>query len=491
MQRFAELGEAAHWAYKDQMYRPELTETKVYRQAWRSPAQINAKNPEDLFTLARQQLSTSRVYVFLDDCSTVLNLPKGATALDAAFALHSDVGLNLANVRIGNVTVGFSHKMQNGDVVSFQGAETVTADPAWFDLVKTSHATAHIRKYLRDSQRGSLACIGLVQLLMCFTLSNLAIQQRFPQGAPDAEKLVRFITKRSKSKHVVDFLVTLGSASKPEIQTQIAGLLDIPAANITCSSVSLGLMWARMQGRNGWEDKDMQRSILLPFVNTILPEANGDSNVNFHQIWAELVGERSLVEEDEPDALLSLSSLSSPFQTISPHHEGHHELDFPFRTQYVISAPQAVPSPKPTVQHRVPVGIFRKPRHDEPRTTTTMSGIIPTVTLRSKNAEMATVVFNAMHTLTSVPSTRPLISRSRSKSPVTLVRQPFSLEGNLSPHILLPPSLLKNYIISYKQFPNFIFVSFFFMIAPSLSQPLLRLARKTYGDAQNAKSRTC
>ena len=97
----AELGESAHWYYKDQIYRQEISETKIYRSAWRSPTQLLAKSAIELLTLARQQLLASRVYVFLDDCSTVLNLPKGATALDAAFALHSDVGLTLANVRVG------------------------------------------------------------------------------------------------------------------------------------------------------------------------------------------------------------------------------------------------------------------------------------------------------------------------------------------------------------------------------------------------------
>ena len=453
MHDFAELGEAAHWAYKDSIYRPEIAETKIYRQAWRSPAQVNAKKPEELFSLARQQLQANRVYVFLDDCSTVLNLQKGATALDAAFALHSDVGLTLANVRIGNSTVGFNRVVQNGDVISFESSvqKTVTADPAWLDMVKTNHASGHIRKHLRDSQRGTLACIGLVQLLMCMTLSSSTIQQRFPQGAPDANKLLRFMSKRSKYSNVVN----LGSASKSEIQSQIGGLLDIPAANLTCSSVSLSTMWARMQGRNGWEDKEMQKNVLLPLISTIIPDALGDSNngVNIQQLWVDLVGARSLLEEDEPDALLSLGELSSPFETISPHHEGHHELDFPYTAQYVITAPNTIPSPKPVVQQRVPVGILQPPRklHETQRTTT--SGIIPTGSIRSKNAEMATVVFNAMQSLTSVPS-QPLISRSRSKSPVTLVKQPFCLE------------------------------------APSLSQPLLRLARKTYGEAQNAKSRT-
>ena len=99
----AELGEPAHWYYKDQIYRPLIAETKIYRQAWRSPAQLLAKSAVELLTLARQQLLANRVYVFLDDCSTVLNLQKGATALDAAFALHSDVGLTLVNVRAGNI----------------------------------------------------------------------------------------------------------------------------------------------------------------------------------------------------------------------------------------------------------------------------------------------------------------------------------------------------------------------------------------------------
>jgi GTP pyrophosphokinase len=112
MDRQAELGEAAHWFYKDSMYRPEIAETKVYKQAWRSPRQVNAKSPEELISMARQQLLTEKVFVFLDDRSTVLNLPKGATSLDAAFALHSDVGLTLSTVKVGGVQVGLNHILQ-------------------------------------------------------------------------------------------------------------------------------------------------------------------------------------------------------------------------------------------------------------------------------------------------------------------------------------------------------------------------------------------
>ena len=229
----AELGEAAHWFYKDQIYRPEIAGTKVYRQAWRSPQQVNAKSPSELLGIARQQLSASRVFVFLDDRSTVLNLPKSATSLDAAFALHSDVGLTLATVQVGGAEVGLNHVLQNGDMVSFQSApdKVVSVKPAWFDMVTTTNAQATIRKYYRDHNQLMLVCIGCVQLLMSMTLSTNAIAKRFPHGLPDAAKLARWASKRSQLRDISEVLVKLGTAPKGEAAHHIGGLLDIPAGS--------------------------------------------------------------------------------------------------------------------------------------------------------------------------------------------------------------------------------------------------------------------
>jgi hypothetical protein len=245
----------------------------------------------------------------LDDRSTVLNLPKGATSLDAAFALHSDVGLTLAAAHINSVQVGFNHKLKNGDVVSFQSSpdKGVTVKPAWLDMAETSGAQGRIRKYLRDHHRGMLVCIGCVKLLFSMTLSTNAMEGRFPQGLPDASKLARWA--KSRSTNLYELLIKLGTAKRPETAALIGGLLDIPKENVTVSTITLGVLWARMQERNGWEDKALQRDILLPLMKEVLPPLLlGVEGVDVEAMWVQLVGERSLRLEEEPVAVAAVAA---------------------------------------------------------------------------------------------------------------------------------------------------------------------------------------
>ena len=90
----AELGEAAHWWYKDFTYRPEVADSKVYKCAWRSKQQLAVKSAAELFRMAKSQLTRSRVFVYLEDRSIVVGLQKGATVLDALFAINV-IGLML------------------------------------------------------------------------------------------------------------------------------------------------------------------------------------------------------------------------------------------------------------------------------------------------------------------------------------------------------------------------------------------------------------
>jgi len=119
MHRVAELGVAAHWYYKDQIYRPEVASSKLYRIAWRSQQQANAKSPAELIGMAKQQLCASRVFVFLEDCSTVINLRKGSTALDAALAIRAELGLAASAINLKGQDIKSNEPLVNGDILSY------------------------------------------------------------------------------------------------------------------------------------------------------------------------------------------------------------------------------------------------------------------------------------------------------------------------------------------------------------------------------------
>jgi len=406
----------------------------------------------------------------------VLNLPKGATALDAAFALHSDVGLTLAKVCVSGHEAPLDRVLLTGDVLSCACAPDglVTVKPTWLGIVKTTNAQGTIRKYYRDHNKGMLACIGCVQLLMVMTLSAAAVTKRFPQSVPDADKMARWAIKRSQLRDISELLVKLGASSKAETASLVGGLLDIPAANLTVSSISLALMWARMQGRNGWEEREVQRSILIPLMTEVLPPLLGGRNGTVEALWGDLVGARTLLEEDEPDALMTLPQLSQPFNVPADVVPGH-ELDFSW--QYVISPPKA---PQATIPAHVwaqsvqadaaldyiPVTGSRDGAGAVPKGTIVLGqdaqkrmsrGQAPAAP-HGKKPDVATTEKDTANVLLSsftqlaTPSPLPRQSLNRKRSPiVSLLRRPYALE------------------------------------APSLSVPLLKLARKTYGERENEK----
>lgn len=126
MHRTAELGVAAHWYYKDQIYRPEVADSKLYRLAWRSQQQATAKSPAELIGMAKQQLRASRVFVFLEDSSTVINLRAGSTAIDAAMAIRAELGLTAFSISLKGRKIDYSQPLLNGDVIAYEVSSDVS-----------------------------------------------------------------------------------------------------------------------------------------------------------------------------------------------------------------------------------------------------------------------------------------------------------------------------------------------------------------------------
>ena len=327
----AEIGEAAHWFYKDQTYKSDIVDKKIYKQAWRSPQQTAAKSPAELIGMAKKQLLASRVLVFLEDRSTVLNMKKGHTALDAAFALHSDLGLTVSSVKVDGKEVSLDYTLQNGDVVTCESCpDVVSVKPLWIGIARSSSAQSKIRKYFRDNNRAMLVCIGLMHLLMSLTLSEDRITKRYPNGLPNVKKLTEWVKVRTPSSitNVAEFLERFSGTSKAESANLLGSLLDIPANNLTVSTIRLGLIWARMSDRNGWEDKQMQKTLLIPMLREILPAL---SLPQVESMWVELIGARSLVIE-ESEGLMPFKDLFT--SKLGPSHKKYNYI-FPS----VIQAP--------------------------------------------------------------------------------------------------------------------------------------------------------
>lgn len=318
----AELGGAAHWFYKDLIYRPEIANSKNYKQTWRSEEQINANSAAEILGVAQKFLKQNRVFVYLDDKSTVLNLKKGSTALDAAFSIHTGLGMRAESASIDGVDVALDQELKTGDVIAIKTSKdnSTVIKPTHLNFVKTTHASFAMRKYFRTQRKSTSVCLGLIQLLMSLSLNEDRVGVRFPGKVYDLPHLMK-LTKHRLGMEIEDFLLFIGSSvvSKEEFIDTISRLFDLSKKDLIVSSSEAAMLWGKMQVMNGWEDEMMRTKILIPLLKDILPLGKGLEQVE--DTWNELVGVGSLeekavkvLEEGELQLLMQQKSvIEAPF----------------------------------------------------------------------------------------------------------------------------------------------------------------------------------
>ncbi len=153
MHQVAEYGMASHWAYKDQTQR-QNGNADLYNTPWLSSIkewQNEKLNARDFVDSVRSELLGKRVFVFLRN-GKILNLARGTTAVDAAFQIHTEVGLSMHGVEINGKPVPISYELQNGDVVSIlTGRGKPSTD--WMRYAKSRSTRSKLRAYFRTKQK--------------------------------------------------------------------------------------------------------------------------------------------------------------------------------------------------------------------------------------------------------------------------------------------------------------------------------------------------
>lgn len=291
----AELGEAAHWFYKDQIYKPEIANSKTYKQAWRSTEQLSAKTSAELIGIAKMNLKSSRIFLYLEDKSTVLNLRKGATALDAAFHIHTELGKMTESILVNGETKPLDYEVQCKDVISVRRTEngSLSVAPSWFGILKTTSALSTLRKHYKTYDKGALISVGLAQLLYSLSVNKDIISKRHNDGLPTIDRLVKMIKFRT-GLTVSEFLANLGSVLKEDALFMISQIFDVPSRDLKVSSLGVSLTWAKMQGQYGWEDEDVKQNYILPILRDVLKV---EGLLTAEQDWLQVIGINSLGNE--------------------------------------------------------------------------------------------------------------------------------------------------------------------------------------------------
>jgi GTP pyrophosphokinase len=151
MHRIAELGIAAHWKYKQHA---PLSDSEERQFAWLRQLlewQQQLEDPNEFLEAVRVDLFPDEVYVFTPR-GDVVELPAGATPIDFAYAVHSEIGGHCAGARVNGRLVPLRHRLTNGDTVEILTSPHQHPRQEWLDHVVTSRARSRIRHYLRVQQ---------------------------------------------------------------------------------------------------------------------------------------------------------------------------------------------------------------------------------------------------------------------------------------------------------------------------------------------------
>ena len=170
MHHVAEAGVASHWLYKDDKSLSELQQrTHKWLQSLLELQSTSGDSAEFLEHL-KIDLFPGEVYVFTP-MGKILPLPRGSTAVDFAYAVHTDIGNRCVACRINHELMPLRTELRNGDQVEVITASHANPNPAWLSYVKTGKARSQIRHFLKTVQQAESARLG--ERLLARALADL------------------------------------------------------------------------------------------------------------------------------------------------------------------------------------------------------------------------------------------------------------------------------------------------------------------------------
>lgn len=225
MDQIAELGVAAHWAYKENAgYSPEKEQLEISNKLkWYKDLTTYVENSssEDPLDSIIEDIFSANVYIFTPK-GDVYDFPAGAMPLDFAYRIHSDIGNKTVGAIVNGKIVPLSYKLQTGDVVEIKTSKSCTGPTKeWIKLAKTSHAKTKIKTYLNKKQRDELVQKGTEEFIAM--AKNLGYN---PQNLDD--KVVKDNFSKYSFKTVEDLYWSIGRGEMSCVQAinKILGLTD-------------------------------------------------------------------------------------------------------------------------------------------------------------------------------------------------------------------------------------------------------------------------
>jgi GTP pyrophosphokinase len=159
MDRVAQEGVAAHWAYKEGQ-KIGSHDAKLFLELKKLVNSLQeVEDPREFLENVRGELYTPEIYA-LTPGGEVKELPKGSCPIDFAYAIHTEVGDRCVGAKVNDRLVPLKYELQNGDIVEIVTSKTQHPRRGWLSLVRTSRARARIRSWLRREEKEQIVHLG-------------------------------------------------------------------------------------------------------------------------------------------------------------------------------------------------------------------------------------------------------------------------------------------------------------------------------------------
>ena len=201
----AESGVAAHWLYKAND--PDGSNSDRLGTKWLQSLldiQNETHDAAEFWDHVKVDLFPDAVYVFTPK-SQIMALPRGATVVDFAYAVHTNIGDRTVAAKINGQQVPLRTELTNGDVIEVITAPVSTPNPAWLGFVRTGRARSKIRHHLKTLAQHESQGLGEKLLLQALRAEGI---EKLPDDSPAAQpiwdKLLRFTGNRTRAELLTD-----------------------------------------------------------------------------------------------------------------------------------------------------------------------------------------------------------------------------------------------------------------------------------------------
>jgi GTP pyrophosphokinase len=221
MHAVAEAGVAAHWAYKDGS--PDMSEVQNRAHQWLQSLidiQDTSGDSQEFLEHVKIDLFPDAVYVFTPT-GQIRALPRGATALDFAYSIHSDLGNTCVAVKINGLQLPLRSELKNSDIVEVITSASSQPNPGWLAFVRTGKARASIRHSLKTKHYSESLQLG--ERLLANALRQQGVDAALL--SPDIwERLMHWTGDKTREEACVN--IALGRRSPQELAIRLKILID-------------------------------------------------------------------------------------------------------------------------------------------------------------------------------------------------------------------------------------------------------------------------